>query len=117
MQNLEQVREIGIDLGCKDQIVCSDGVKYNRQNLTKQYEDKLAKAQRANKTKQTKNIHAEIANQRKDWSHKTTTEICRTAKLIVVGDIESKKLMQTKLAKSISDARMHQINWDTKRTM
>lgn len=109
LQNAGQTREIGIDLGCKDQIVCSDGVKYSRENITKKYEGRLSKAQRAGKAKQAKTIHAKIANVRKDWSHKTTTEICRTAKLVVVGDIESKKLMKTRLAKSISDAGMHQI--------
>jgi len=102
-------RVIGVDLGCKDQLTCSDGVKYSRENLTKKYAEKLAKAQRARKKKQTKSIHAKIANSRQDWNHKTTTELCETSKKIVVGDIGSKGLMRTKLAKSIADAGHAQI--------
>lgn len=102
-------RIIGIDLGCKDQITCSDGEKYSRENLTKKYAEKLAKAQRAKKKKQVKAIHAKIANSRKDWNHKVTTKLCETSKTIVVGDIGSKSLMKTRLAKSIADASHSQI--------
>lgn len=97
-------REIGIDLGCKNQVVCSDGIKYSRGNLTRLYGDKLAKAQRANKKKQVTNIHAKIANIRKDWNHKVTTEIASSSKFVAVGDINSKSLVKTRIAKSISDA-------------
>jgi len=102
-------RVIGIDLGCKDQVVCSDSVKYSRENLTRKYQEKLAKAQRAGRLKQTRTIHAKIANKRKDWAHKVTTEIARTSKVVVVGDINSKSLMQTKMAKSVADAGFAQI--------
>jgi len=102
-------RVIGIDLGCKDQATCSDGVKYSRANLTRAYQEKLAKAQRAGRLKQTRTIHAKIANKRKDWAHKTTTEIARTSKVVVVGDINSKSLMRTKMAKSVADAGFAQI--------
>src|SRR5262245_18616230 len=40
---------LGIDLGLKDLITCSDGVKYSRQNLTRLHENALARAQRAHK--------------------------------------------------------------------
>jgi IS605 OrfB family transposase len=102
-------REIGIDLGCKDQIVCSDEVKYSRENLTKEFAPKLAMAQRAKKKKLVKTIHAKIKNKRLDWNHKTTTEICRTSKLVVVGDIGSKGLCKTRMAKSLYDASHAQI--------
>jgi IS605 OrfB family transposase len=102
-------RVIGIDLGCKDQLVCSDEVKYSRENLTNKYEDKLAMAQRAKKKKLTKTIHAKIKNKRLDWNHKTTTDICRTSGFVAVGDISSKKLMKTRMAKSLSDASHAQI--------
>jgi putative transposase len=102
-------RVIGIDLGCKDQLVCSDEIKYSRENLTRKYEKKLATIQRANKKKQTKTIHAKIKNKRLDWNHKTTTEICRTSKFVAVGDIGSKGLCKTKLAKSLYDASHAQI--------
>lgn len=102
-------REIGIDLGLKTKAVCSDGVEYNRENLTKRYQERLANAQRAHKTKLTCAIHAKIKASRKDWNDKVSNELCRTSKVIVVGDIGTKELMRTKMAKSISDAGHYQI--------
>lgn len=97
--------EVGIDLGVKDQIACSDmRDPYSRENLTRQHEDELALAQRAGKKKRIKAIHAKIKNKRKDWAHKVTTAIARRAKRIVVGDVSSTKLAKTKLAKSTYDA-------------
>jgi len=97
-------REIGIDLGLKDQVTCSDGQKYTRENLTKKYEVQLAQAQRAKKVKWIKAIHSRIKNKRKDWTHQVTSKLCKSSKYIVVGQIHSKKLAQTRLAKSVLDA-------------
>lgn len=96
-------REIGIDLGFMEQLTCSDGIIYERPNLTKKYEGKIAKAQRANKKKQVTHIHRKIKNIRKDWNHKVTTDICNTSSLVVVGDLTSKKLCKTRMAKSCFD--------------
>lgn len=104
--------EIGIDLGLKDLVACSDGVKYSRINLTKQHEDALAMAQRAHKKKRVKAIHATIANQRKDWAHKTSTTIVNRASLIAVGNVSPSRLAKTRMAKSVLDA-----GWSQLRTM
>lgn len=101
--------EVGIDLGCETQLVCSDGVVYERPNLTRKFADKLAKAQRAHKKKQVSKIHRKIRNTRKDWNNKTTTGLCRTYKRVVVGDIGSKGLGKTRMAKSIFDMAAYQI--------
>jgi putative transposase len=95
---------IGIDLGLTNQLTCSDGVIYSRDNLTRTYEDTLALAQRAGKTKRVKALHAKIAHVRLDWTHKVTTAITRRASLIVVGDVSSTKLVQTPFAKATYDA-------------
>jgi IS605 OrfB family transposase len=94
--------EIGIDLGLKDKITISNGVKYSRENITKKYEEKLAKAQRAKKKKLAKRVHIKIKNVRKDWNHKTTTSIIQAAKRLMVGDLDLPK--NTRMAKSIYDA-------------
>ena len=97
--------EIGIDLGLKNQLACSDqGEPYSRENLTRTHEDDLAMAQRAHKKNRIRAIHATIANCRKDWAHKTTTAIVNRAKLIVVGNVSSTKLSKTRMAKSVHDA-------------
>jgi IS605 OrfB family transposase len=96
--------EIGIDLGLCDQITCSDGMKYSRENLTRQYEAKLALAQRARKKRRVTALHAKIKNTRKDWTQKVTTAIVARAKRIAIGDVSSTKLAKTRFAKSTYDA-------------
>jgi putative transposase len=95
---------IGVDLGLKDTATCSDGVKYSRENITRQYADELATAQRAHKKKRVTAIHAKVTNKRKDFVHKATTDIVRRASHIAVGDVSSAKLAKTKMAKSVYDA-------------
>jgi putative transposase len=105
--------EIGIDLGLKNQLACSDmDAPYSRENLTRKHEDALAMAQRARKKRRVKAIHAQIANARKDWAHKTTTAIVNRAQLIVVGNVSSTKLAKTSMAKSTLDA-----GWGQLRTL
>ena len=96
--------DLGIDLGLKNHIACSDGVQYSRANLTRHYEEALAMAQRAHKTRRVKAIHARIAHVRKDWTHKATTAIARRAQVIVIGDVSSTTLIKTRFAKSTYDA-------------
>ena len=100
---------LGIDLGLKDKIVLSNGNKYSRENITKKYEDGLALAQRAGKRRRVSKIHSKIRNTRKDWTHKVTTKIISSAAILCVGDVKSKKLVKTRLAKSIYDASWCQI--------
>ncbi len=105
--------DIGIDLGLKNQLACSDMEEpYSRDNLTRAHEDALAIAQRAHKKKRVKAIHAHIANTRKDWAHKTTTAIVDRAKLIVIGNVSSLKMIKTRMAKSTYDA-----GWGQLRTL
>jgi transposase len=101
-------RDIGIDLGLKEQAVCSDGVSYSRENLTVRYEHKLASAQRAHKKRLVRTLHAKIKNKRLDWAHKTTTALCQSSERIAWGGVKSKGLMKTNLAKSVADAAWYQ---------
>lgn len=104
---------IGIDLGVKTNIALSNGQVFQRENLTKKYEEKLAAAQRANKKKQVRNIHAKIANCRKDWAHKTTTIIAKQFANIYVGDLQTSKLISAdkpaNINKAVSDSGIYQI--------
>jgi IS605 OrfB family transposase len=100
---------LGIDLGLTNQIACSDGIIYSRENLTRAHEASLAMAQRAHKQQRVKAIQAKIANTRSDWTHKATTAIARRAKLIVIGDVSSAKLIKTPFAKSTLDAAWHSV--------
>ena len=105
--------EIGIDLGLKNQLACSDmATPYSRANLTRTHEAALARAQRAHKKTRITAIHARIANTRRDWAHKVTTAIVQRARLIVVGNVSSTTLSKTRMAKSVYDA-----GWGQLRTM
>ena len=96
--------EIGVDLGLKTMATLSDGRKFDRNNLTTQYAERLAMAQRAGKKKLARRIHAKIANIRKDWNHKTANAILAGARLVCVGDVSTVKLVKTRMAKSVLDA-------------
>ncbi len=100
----EGERRLGIDLGLKTQATCSDGEKLKRPNLTKEWEEKLAVAQRAGKKKRVRKIHAKIRNIRQDWNHKESTKLIESCSLIRVGNVSSSGLMKTRMAKSVADA-------------
>ena len=100
---------VAIDPGMKTVMTTPDGEKFERDNLTKVCEDKLAKAQRHRKKKLAKKIHAKIKNRRLNFSHKATEKLASQYELIFFGDASSKKLKKTKMAKGISDAAWGQI--------
>lgn len=95
---------IGIDLGLKHLVVTSDGTKIPAFHSYRNHESALAKAQRAGNRRQVKALHAHIANIRKDYQHKLTTQLISNNKLIFVGNVSPSKLVRSKLAKSIYDA-------------
>lgn len=108
----EKTSQIGIDLGLKDLATLSDGNVIVMPGYYRKSQDKLAKAQRAKKKRQIKKIHAKIANQRKDYLHKVSTDIVRQHGFIAVGNVNSSALKQTRMAKSVSDA-----GWSSFRSM
>ncbi|WP_093312355.1 RNA-guided endonuclease InsQ/TnpB family protein [Allopseudospirillum japonicum] len=96
--------KIGIDLGLKTTATCSDGTKLEAGHFYRDLEPKLAMAQRAGKKKQVKNIHAKIANRRKDALHKFSRQLVNRCGEIYVGNVKSSALAKTTMAKSVQDA-------------
>lgn len=94
---------IGIDLGLKDLATCSDGVKIANPKYYNQYQQQLGVAQRAGKKKQVKAIHAKIKNSRQDHLHKVSSTLVKDHAAIFVGNLSAKKLVKTKMAKSVLD--------------
>lgn len=103
---------VGIDLGLKDFIAMSDGTKIAAQRIYRGAEQKLAVAQRAKTTKRVKAIHAQIANRRKDFLHKLSTEIVSKHGCVFIGNVNASGLAKTTMAKSVLDAA-----WSAFRTM
>lgn len=100
---------VGIDLGLKDIATTSDGEKLPANRWYRELEGKLKIAQRANNKKRARAIHAKIKNRRKDAHHKFSTGLVNKYAAIFVGDVSSKKLAKTKMAKSIYDAAWFQL--------
>jgi IS605 OrfB family transposase len=95
---------IGIDLGLKTMATYSDGTKFEMPRWYRLSEQTLGIAQRANKKRRVKAIHAKIANQRKDAIHKETSALVKKHAAIFVGNVNAKALARTSMAKSVHDA-------------
>ena len=107
----EATDSVGIDLGLKECAVASNGERLIGRNYRK-LESKLGIAQRANKKREVKNIHAKIKNRRKDELHKFSTKLVQEYGAIFVGNVSSSGLIKTKMAKSTLDA-----GWSSLKTM
>jgi transposase len=82
----------------------SDGKKFERENLARKYATKLANAQRRKKKRQVKKIHAKIKNSRLDFNHKSSFKVSKNHDLIFFGNVSSKKLAKTRMAKGVYDS-------------
>ncbi len=99
----EPRRGIGIDLGLKHTATLSDGSTIPAPRLYRHAEAALALAQRANKRRRVKAIHAKVAHQRNDFLHKWSSKIIAAFDYIVVGNINAAGLAKTSMAKSVYD--------------
>ncbi|MBR8182133.1 transposase [Burkholderia ambifaria] len=95
---------IGIDLGLKTMATYSDGTAFDMPKFYRESQAALGIAQRANKKRRVRAIHAKIANQRKDAIHKETSALVKKHAAIFVGNVNAKALGQTRMAKSVYDA-------------
>jgi putative transposase len=110
---------VGIDLGLKDLVITSKGFKSGNPCFTMRYANKLVKAQRklSKKKKGSSNFHkarkkvariqAKIADCRRDFTHKLTSQLINENQVIACESLSVKNMVKNrKLAKAISDA-----NW------
>lgn len=109
--------KIGIDLGLTHFLIDSNGNKINNPRNTRKYAQKLKIEQRklSKKEKGSNNyekqklkvarIHAKIADCRKDFLHKLSTNIVNENQVIILEDLAVKNMIKNrKLSKAISDA-------------
>lgn len=108
--------KIGIDLGIKEFAITSDGEMIPNPKYLAKQQKKLAKLQRelSRKTKGSSNrnkarikvarCHEKIANQRKDFLQKLSTQIINENDVVCLENLQVKNMVKNhKLAKSISD--------------
>lgn len=107
---------VGVDLGLKTAVVVSDG---KHADAPKPLRSALASLKRANRKlhrrkKGSKNrnkarialahIHQRVANVRKDFWHKTTTNLCRENQTVVIEDLDVMFMLRNrKLARAAAD--------------
>lgn len=107
---------IGIDLGIKEFCITSDGKMIPNPKYLKKSLDKLAKLQKelSRKTTGSSNwnksrikvarLQEHIANQRKDFLQKLSTEIIKDYDVVCIEDLQVKNMIKNhKLAQSIAD--------------
>lgn len=119
-QTIEQLpktnKKVGIDLGLKDFLITSDGIKFKNNRYTKKYSRQLKKEQQHLSRKEkgsngfekqklkVAKIHEKIASCRLDTLHKVSYQLVKENDLIVVEDLNVKGMIRnTKLSKHISD--------------
>ncbi|WFE67729.1 transposase [Thiomicrospira sp. R3] len=107
IQRHQSTSIVGIDLGVKRFVTLSDGNCIEPLNSFKQWEKKLALAQRklarkakfsANWKKQKQKItraHERIASARLDFLHKSSTVICKNHAMVVVEDLKVKNMSKS----------------------
>ena len=116
-KTIDESKAVGIDVGIKDLVICSDGTKYENPKWYRKTEKKLKRMNRrrsrkvkgsANRQKWNRKVakqHEKISNQRKDMWHKISHELLLKYDTICVEDLAVKNMMRNrKLSKSISDA-------------
>jgi len=109
---IKEKTTIGIDLGIKTFLVTSDGKEYDNPKFLRKSQSKLKYIQRKfsnKKGKRTKQklavLHEKVANQRKDFLHKTSTYIVNNHDSIAIENLNIKGMITNhKLAGAISDA-------------
>ncbi len=108
------VPSLGIDLGLSTFAAFSDEAlpPIEADRFYRDLEPLLARAQRARHRHRSRAIHAKIANRRKDFLHKLSTDLVKANDAIFVGNVNASALAKTRLAKSVLDA-----GWSAFRTM
>lgn len=117
--------KVGVDVGIKNFAICSNGETYENPRWLKKSERRLIKLQKdlSRKVKGSKNrqkaklkvakLHGKVADQRRDFLHKVSTEIICENQAIVIEDLRVKNMLKNHcLAKAISE-----VSWSMFRSM
>lgn len=108
-------QNIGIDLGIKDFAVFNNGIKIHNPRILKHLEKKYRKLAKAvsRKVRGSANyqkariklarFHKYVANVRRDFLHKLSTNLVKSYDIICIENLNIKGLMKSKLFKSFQD--------------
>jgi putative transposase len=102
--SVAQDAEVGLDLGLRHTVATSDGDKLEAGRFYRDIEGKIAQAQRRGHKRQAKRLHRTAARRRKDALYRYSRKIVDQYQTVFVGDVSSRKLVKTRMAKSVLDA-------------
>lgn len=122
-QRAKTGKEVGIDLGIKDLVITSEGVKFQNNRYLSKYEKQLKKAQQHLSRKKKKGsrqyenqrlkvarLHEKISNCRKDALHKITSRLIRENDTVYLENLNiSGMLKNHKLSKNILDCSWNEL--------
>jgi putative transposase len=111
-ESVAPLEMVGIDLGLKDIAVTSDHERLEKGRFYRGIEEKISQAQRRAHRRQAKRLHRRAANRRRNALHRFSRKIVNQYQKIVVGDVSSPQLTQTRRAKSVLDS-----GWGMLRTL
>ena len=116
IESKETTESVGIDLGIKDFVICSDGTVYENKRFfekslrkLKIYQRRLSKKQKGSKNREkarlkVNKIHKKVKNQRNDYQHKISRELADNFNTICLETLNVKNMVKNrKLSKAISD--------------
>jgi len=115
---------VGVDLGVKDLVITSNGLKYHKLEKLKQLENKLkglnkwlSRSMKGSKTRQKiilkiQRVNQKIKNMRKFYNHLITNKIVKENDIIITETLKVKDMIvdgKSKLAKYISNSNLSEI--------
>ncbi len=108
---IKEKTTIGVDLGIKTFVVTSNGLEFDNPKFLKKSLSKLKYVSRKYSTKKGKRtkhrlaiLHEKVANQRRDFLNKVSTELIKNHDSIAIEDLNIKGMVKNhKLAQSIND--------------
>ena len=116
IESKETTDSVGIDLGIKDFVICSDGTVYENKRFyekslrkLKISQRRLSKKQKDSKNREKQRIkvskqHKKVKNQRNDYQHKVSRELADNFNTICLETLNVKNMVKNKkLSKAISD--------------
>ena len=115
IESKETTESVGIDLGIKDFVICSDGTVYPNMRFyekslrkLKISQRRLSKKQKGSKNREKARLkvskqHKKVKNQRNDYQHKISRELADNFNTICLETLNVKNMVKNKkLAKAIS---------------
>lgn len=116
-KSIREKQAVGIDVGIKELVICSDGRRYENPKYYRKAERKLNRMSRWRSRKQkgssnrnkwnvrVAKLHEKVSNQRKDIWHKISSDLLTRYNTICIEDLNVAGMMKNrKLSKSIADA-------------